>query len=275
MSFSKPTRQDWKWSQIGTISNRGETPFFRVPMHLFRSPKTFASQYAANKFDSLDRVIAKLPIKSPRYIMDTVGSLDVGTALSGDPECFIRRELRKSKRLRLGINPSNEGVRADVNHYKAAAYVAVIKCARRMGFTVEAEMAYGGMSEYTLGTGTFWSDSSPWSIRVELGTMLPCHVLAAYGTNHAITETSEYQYEQDAIRRANDPNARPLMHCHYQTQDTVMRAITSKEYDICFDRLLAHDTVETMAAFLHTQLAKLSMRPEHIQSILNCVKIIR
>jgi hypothetical protein len=244
-------------------------------MHNFRDPTTFASQYAANRFDALDRVIAKLPIKSPRYIMDTVGSLDVGSALSGDPECFIRRELRKSKRLRLGINPSNEGIRKSVNHYKAAAYVAVIKCARKMGFTVEAEMAYGGLSQHCMDS-QYWSDYSPWSIRVELGTVLPCHVLAAYGTNHAICETDEYKMAIiEPQRRSENPNFKPLMHCHYQTQDAALRALTSKEYDICFDRLLDSDTVSTMAAFLHTQLAKLSMRPEHIQAILECVKHIR
>jgi hypothetical protein len=267
------TKQDYLWTQIG--KDAGHSPrIFRFAKHEFRDMQKFTKVFKPTDFDSLAHIIARIPVKSPRYVNDVVGQLDVGAALSGEPECFIRRDNRKAKRIRIGINPSNACVRKEVNGYKAAAYAAVVMAARRLGFIVEAEMCYGGMTEDALyGPNARYSYMGiirePWSLRVELGCDLPVHVLAAYGTNLGITESGDWRDDY-----TDKPNNTPLKCVMYQSQDPALRAIIRKEYDICFDRLLNTDTVSTMRAFLHRQLDMLKMTPDHIEAIIKVTESI-
>lgn len=263
------SNQDYRWAQF-TTANGQKTQFFRFDMHEFRNPATFANRYNPESFDALSEVVARIPVKAPRFVWDLEGSLDVGAALAGNPECCVKRQDRKAKRLRIGINPSNQGTREDLDGYKAASYAAVIMAAQRMGFLVEAEMCYGGFRQQDLEFNT--ANRASWSMRVELGTNLPVHVIAAYGSNLAIDEAQLWADTHNNEILNSPTHIQSIRNVAYQTQDAELRNIIRDEYDICFDRLLVTDTLDTLQEFLTRQLNWLNVSEEGIQQIIATVK---
>lgn len=248
MPPKKPTsRQDYRWTQLGF--------FRRCNMAEFGDVAGFANLYSPQKYANLQNIIASIKSYTPKYITDTVGTLDVGAALSGEPECFIRRENKPSKRIRMGVNPSNHGCRVGLPAFKEFAYAALALTAKRMGYIVEAEMTYGGMSELAR------DRNRNHSIRVELGVNIPVHVLTAYSTNDAIQRYSNYK---EHLQRTSG-----ITSVHYQSQDRFMADIIQDEYDICLDRLTEDDTLYTMSQYVRRNLTKFGVSPEDQNKILS------
>jgi hypothetical protein len=185
--------------------------------------------------------------------------------MTGEPECFIRKDQAKSKKIRIGINPSSYDTYPAKQFYKVCAYVALIKAAKRMGFTVDAEMAYGGVTDSKL-TNYYKGGEIPWSLRLELPSTMPMHVMAAYGSNLSIVNTYYWftaRMKKDRIE---------LQERGYQTQDQEIKRIIDQEYDVCFHRLMPTDTLDTMEAFLKLQFQRIGVPPSDVTRILNIAR---
>ena len=266
---TRKTRQDFAWQNMLDPQYGRQPVFHRMTANELGISK-FQNMFNPNTFAELESIIARIKTVSPQYIRDTTGSLDVGAMLSGESEYFIRRENRKSKSLRLGINPSNMCMRSDVAPFKCAAYAAIAMVAKKLGYIVECELAYGGMSEKALRR---FEDSAhspvPFSVRVELGNNLPPHLIAAYGSTQgieviAMLRESKLQHEYGKC----------LEYVHYQSQDDRLAKLFRAEYDIAFDRLLERDTPGTIEDFMYRNLSQFAISNEDLDHIIShCRKL--
>lgn len=236
--------------------------------HVYRNtlgnePDLLALAASATPFEQLAELETTLKVSHLKYQWDTTGSLDVGAALSGEPECFIRRQSIKRRVIRMGINPSNALIKPAIGYYKAMAYGCLVTAFRKQGYIVEAELAYGGRFD-TLSlvhkTGPF--GLLGWHARIELGSDLPAEQLAMFATTAALNLCSKLAHTQWF---ASAPKG--TLGGAYQSQTEPLRSVISQEYDVIADRLMETDTMRTMEEWLTRNATNLGISPESIEAM--------